>query len=210
MKYQIILTQNNEIKKIFFTSNNKVNTFIKFRELSNKSDNVIFEKKHINSNGILPVKYMLYVVKTIEENELNDNTKLLFNQWVILNSKEFKIEENLWIYGYDPKKDRKTIKDVVIVLMKGMGGNRITKEVIVCHNKLIIYNEDEFDMVICKCIEDAQRLHHLLYKTAISSKIKNLLFMGTANPVTVSLIYEIIHEETGWPYTKIRRTTTRP
>lgn len=220
MEYQIILTQNKELKKVLFKSKNKTNTFLKYRELSNESDNVIFEKKHVNNNGIIPVEYMLYVVKLPEEGETRRLVRdsmgkyseegLLFDQWTIMDSKPYRIEENLWIYGNDPRKDRKSVKDVVKVLIEGMGRERVTKEVIVCHNKLVIYNEEFFGMVICKCIKDAQRLHHLLYKTAIASKIKGLLFMGTANPVTISLLYEVIQEETEWPLTKIRRTTTRP
>jgi hypothetical protein len=65
-------------------------------------------------------------------------------------------------------------------------------------------------MVICKNLEDAQRLHHTLAKIAKKQKIKSLLFMGTATPANVGRMYDIIHEETEWPYTKIRRTSTRP
>lgn len=220
MEYRVILTQNNEFKKQIHKSNNKLSAFTSFRASVAESEDVMYEKKHVNNNGIVPVKYMLYIVKAHEEKDTKRFVQnplgkwveedLLFDKWTIMDSIEYRIEENLWIYGYDPRKERKTIRDVVKVLMKGMGKHRTTKEVIVCHNKLIIYNEEEFDMVVCKCIEDAQRLHHLLYRTAVASKIKGLLFMGTANPVTISLLYEIIHEETGWPLTKIRRTTTRP
>lgn len=184
--------------------------FMKFREFVKESEDVMFEKKHINNNGIFPVKYMLYVVKIPNDEEFLIKEKLLFNQWFIMDSKEYRIEENLWIYGCNPKKERKTIVDVIKTLIKGLKNEKITKEIIVCHNKLIIYNEEDFDMIICKCIKDAQRLHHLLYKIATKNKIKGLLFSGTANPVNISLLYEIIHEETGWPLTKIRRTTTRP
>ncbi len=86
----------------------------------------------------------------------------------------------------------------------------MVKQVIVVHNKLIIYNEEQFDMVICKCKEDAQRLHHALGAVAKKQKIKSLLFMGTATPATVGRMYQIIHEHTGWPMPKIRRRSTRP
>jgi hypothetical protein len=65
-------------------------------------------------------------------------------------------------------------------------------------------------MVLCKNLEDAQRLHHTLAKIAKKQKIKSLMFMGTATPATISRMYDLIHEETGWPYIKIRRTSTRP
>ena len=91
--------------------------------------------------------------------------------------------------------------------MSGIYKKQITKQAIVVHNKLIIHNEDQFDMVICKCIDDAQRLHHVLAKV---TKINNILFMGTASQATISRMYDLIKEKTGWPIQKIWRTTTRP
>jgi hypothetical protein len=114
------------------------------------------------------------------------------------------------MFGFDSKIKRPTINEVVKRLVSGAHRAKIVKQVIVVHNKLIIYNEDQFDMVVCKCKDDAQRLHHTLNKVARKQKIKSLLFMGTATPATVSRMYEIIHEHTGWPMTKIRRRSTRP
>jgi transcriptional accessory protein Tex/SPT6 len=65
-------------------------------------------------------------------------------------------------------------------------------------------------MVICKNLEDAQRLHHTLAKIARKQKIKSLMFMGTASKATNSVMYDLIHEKTKWSYIKIRRTSTRP
>jgi hypothetical protein len=94
--------------------------------------------------------------------------------------------------------------------MIGAYSKKMVKQIIVVYNKLIIYNEDQFDMVICKNMEDAQRLHHTLAKIAKKQKIKSLLFMGTASQAMVSRMYDIIVEETGWDILKVRRTTTRP
>jgi hypothetical protein len=78
------------------------------------------------------------------------------------------------------------------------------------NNKLIIHSEEQFDMVICKCMEDAQRLHHTLNKVVKKNKIKNIIFMGTATDATMGRMYDLIKEKTGWPMRKIWRTTTRP
>jgi hypothetical protein len=95
-------------------------------------------------------------------------------------------------------------------MMVGAYQKKMTKQLIVVHNKLVLYNEDQFEMIICKCKKDAQRLHHALAKACNKNKIKSIIFMGTATPASVSYMYDIIHENTGWPYTKIRRTSTRP
>jgi hypothetical protein len=122
----------------------------------------------------------------------------------------YKVEETFWVYGYDKRNDRKTIKDIIGLLVKGMNNPKKVKQVVVVNNKLLIHVEDQFDMVICKCKSDAQRLHHALSDAASSNKIKNLLFMGTANKKMCGDYYQIIHKHTGWDYTKIWRTTTRP
>ena len=95
-------------------------------------------------------------------------------------------------------------------MMVGAYKKNMVKQLIVVHNKLILHNEEQFEMIICKCKEDAQRLHHMIHNACKKNKIKSIIFMGTASEATVSYMYDIIHEHTGWPYTKIRRTSTRP
>ena len=114
---------------------------------------------------------------------------------------------NLW---RGPKANRPTIEDVVKRLMVGAFKDKMVKQIIIVHNKLVIYNEDQFDMVLCKNKNDAQRLHHSLAKIARKQKIKSLMFMGTATPATITRMYDLIKESTGWPIQKIKRTSTRP
>ena len=128
----------------------------------------------------------------------------------MLDDSDYQVEETFWLFGKNPKNDRVTIKDIIKILMSGIYKKQITKQVIVVHNKLVIHNEDHFDMVICKCIDDAQRLHHALAKATKINKINNILFMGTASQATISRMYDLIKEKTGWPIQKIWRTTTRP
>lgn len=94
--------------------------------------------------------------------------------------------------------------------MLGAYAKNMVKQVIVVHNKVLIYNEDQFDMIICKNLEDAQRLHHTLGKIAKKQKLKSLLFMGTAGPAMIGRMYDLIVEHTGWKIQKVRRTSTRP
>jgi hypothetical protein len=46
--------------------------------------------------------------------------------------------------------DRHTIAEIVKRLMVGAHAKKMVKQVIVVHNKLIIYHESQFEMVICK------------------------------------------------------------
>jgi len=219
MLYRVILTKNGEYKKTIHRCKTRDTSFINFHKI--KMDNkILFKKEFINYNGIIPVTYKIYAVKDYEESDKprlirNRYGKLivekpLYGIWTVLHEFDFDIEEKFWVFGYNPKKERKTIVDIIGLIMVGMNDPKKTKQVVVVNNKLLIHVEDQFDMVICKCKRDAQRLHHALAKASKDNKIKNLFFMGTANKKMCGDYYDLIHEQTGWDYTKIWRTTTRP
>jgi hypothetical protein len=217
MSYRIVLLSNGKYKKTLYKCKTIENVYLKFHKMK-EDNNVLYPKKFLNTNGIKSVKYEICITKPTEEKDsfrlLRDEYGKLYTEtplgdWTILTSDEYDIEETFYIYGYVGD-ERPTIREIVKRLMIGAHSKKMVKQIIVVHNKLIIYNEDQFDMIICKNLEDAQRLHHTLAKIAKKQKIKSLLFMGTATPANVGRMYDIIHEETEWPYTKIRRTSTRP
>jgi hypothetical protein len=217
MSYRIVLLSNGKYKKTLYKCKTKQNAFLKFHKMK-EENNILYPKRFLNTNGIKKVKYEICVTKPTEEDDtfrlLRDDYGKLYTEqplgdWTILISDEYNIEETFYIYGYEGD-ERPTIREVVKRLMLGAHAKKMVKQVLVVYNKLIIYNEDQFDMIICKNLEDAQRLHHTLARIVKKQKIKSLLFMGTAQPAQIGRMYDIIHEETGWPYTKIRRTSTRP
>lgn len=218
MVYRVILTSNGKYKKTLHKCKSKETAFVNYHKLK-EENTVLYPKRLLNTNGIVPVKYEICVTKITEPNDtfrtLRDDYGKLYTEkplgdWTILVSDVYEIEETFWIYGLKNKGERPTIKEIIKRLMVGAHSKKMVKQVIVVYNKLLIYNEDQFDMVVCKNLEDAQRLHHTLAKICKKQKIKSLLFMGTASPANIGRMYDIIHEETGWPYTKIRRTSTRP
>ena len=218
MTYRVILLVNGQYKKTLHRCKTKETAFINYHSLK-ENNKVFYPRKFLNNNGIIPVKYQICVSKPTEEGDtfriLRDDygktyTEKPLGDWTILASDDYDVEETFWLYGYNPKGDRPTITEIVKKLMIGAYSKKLVKQIIVVHNKLIIHSEEQFDMVICKNMEDAQRLHHTMAKIAKKQKIKSLLFMGTASDVMISRMYDEIHLETGWPYNKIRRTTTRP
>lgn len=220
MKYRVILVSNGEYKKTLHKCSTRDTSFINFRRLKTENETILFPKKYINNNSVKPVKYEIFLVKDIEDTDVgrlikNKNGVLvneppIFGVWTILDSFEYNIEEDFYVYGYDNKTDRKNFKEIVMIIMKNIYDKNNIKEIIVVHNKLLIYNENSFDMVICKCKKDAQRLHHTLFEATKVLNLKNLLFLGTCTLETKGFLYDLIHERTGWSYIKIRRTTTRP
>jgi hypothetical protein len=218
--YRVILTKNGEYKMTLHRCKTVETSFINYHRIIDENKSVLFPKKYINYNGIKPVKYKIYVVKDTEEGDdfrtrrdsmgRTYREKPLFGIWTVLDDHEYDLEETFWMYGRDPKHDRVTIHDVTKYLMKNIQEHKHSKQIIVVYNKLVIYNEKQFDMVICKCKKDAQRLHHELNKAVKKSKIKGLVFMGTASKAMIGRMYDIIQENTGWDILKIRRTSTRP
>lgn len=218
MVYRVILVSNGEYIKTLHRCKTRETSFINFHQIK-EANKVLYPKKFINNNGIKPVSYKICITKVTEEGDtfraLRDKygksyTEQPLGDWTILHSDEYLVEETFWLYGLNPRSGRPNISEIVKRLMNGAYAKNMVKQIIVVHNKVLIYNENQFDMVICKNKEDAQRLHHTLAKIAKKQKLKSLLFMGTAGPTMIGKMYDIIHEKTKWPMTKIRRTSTRP
>lgn len=219
MVYRVILTVNGKYKKTLHRSNTRETAFIHYHQLR-EENKVYFPRQFINSNGIKPVKYQICVTKIHEE---GDEFRILRNEygkfyteeklgdWTILASDNYQLEETFWIYGYEKQgSERPTIAEVIKKLMVNAYSKKMVKQIIVVYNKLIIYNDEQFDMVICKNMLDAQRLHHTLAKIADKQRIKSLMFSGTASKVMISRMYDLIQEKTGWNIIKIRKTSTKP
>ena len=218
MNYRVVLTANGVYKKTLHRCKTRETAFINFHRIKDENK-VMFPQKFINTKGIKPVKYEICVTKPTEESDvfriLRDDfgrtyTESPLGDWTILHSDSYEIEESFWMYRFNTKLERPTIKEVVKRLVTGAHSKKMVKQIIVVYNKLIIYNEDQFDMVLCKNMEDAQRLHHTLARIAKKQKIKSLMFMGTASKANIGRMYDLIHDNTKWPYTKIRRRSTRP
>ncbi len=218
MIYRVILVSNGKYRKSLHKCNTKETAFLHYNKIK-EENKILFPKKFINTNAIKPVEYQICVTKITEDSDtfrhLRDKYGKTYiekpiGDWTILDSSSFDLEETFWVYGMNSKLNRPTIRDIIKKLVVGAHKKNMVKQIIVVYNKLIIYNEDQFDMVICKCKEDAQRLHHTVAKIAKNQKIKSLLFIGTASKVMIGTMYDLIKEKTGWPISKIKRTSTRP
>lgn len=215
--YRVVLTSNGKYRKTLYKCLKRDNAFIHFHSMKEENKKIMFPKKFINNNGIKPVEFKICLVKPTEPTDtfrkLRDRYGKTYiekplGDWTIIDSDDFKVEETFWIFGRDPAKERPTIHEIVKILMNNVRKKNNVKQIIVVHNKFIVYNEDQFDMVICKCIDDAQRLHHTLSKIANRQRLNNLLFMGTATQATISKLYPMIQEKTNWPIKKVRRADT--
>lgn len=220
MGYRIVLLQNGLYKKTMYKSKTMKAAMDNFTKISEDSTRVRFPRKYVNSHRIKKVEYTLFVVKDFEEGDemrmVRDKLgrlyreKPLFGIWTVIDDYTYQIEESFYIFGYHPVHDRKDLKFIMMLMMKNIADQKMSKSVVVLKNKLLIYNEDQFDMVLCKCTDDCIRLYNILMATATSQNFKRIIFMGQANQHLTNQLYKMIMEETGWDYRKVIRTTTAP
>lgn len=165
----------------------------------------------ITENRIDTKWELLIVQKNDEEDDnvaqfRNDDGKFIDVQ--IIDKKEYKIiakdewyvEEKFNVYGYHPKKDRKDYTFIVNELfLKTLNNIHDVLRVNVLANKVIISHSEDFDFVVCKNHEEAERLYDTLQKDKLLSKNKSVLFFGDiVGSTQKKLMYNKIAEKTGW------------
>ena len=115
-------------------------------------------------------------------------------------------------YMVNPKVQRKTFNYILNeILLNGVTNQKYPlKRVMVFKNKLIIENDDDFDIVICKNGEDCIRLYNELEKECLALKLKCIFFSGFTGDALKNRLVDKIMEKTGWDRQKTCRLSTRP
>lgn len=193
----------------------------KFKELEQINTTVIFPRKTVNSSEM---KFAKEEYLMLEKNRLGDKsdglvrndygkyvvTKISNNKkWVVRDKMPKLVEETFWVYGYDPKTDRKTFSWILDNLILENTRNKYNVvRVLVYKNKLIVkYDDKELSMVLCKNKSDAVRMYNLISEKTIRNK--QVFCIGSYDIISEKrreLETEIM-EVTGWSKTKIQRST---
>lgn len=134
------------------------------------------------------------------------------DSWIFVDELPYSVEETFWVYGYNPKTDRKDysfIRDTFLRYDSRCG--YLFREVVVYRNKVLIDSPDGLGMVICKNHQDSVRLYNMMHGHCKSRKLKNILFAGDINEKSYSYgsWYGKIHKLTNWNRRKINKNTTR-
>lgn len=217
--HRVIILKDGKYLSTILRCQKRSTAFIRYRKFK-EENKVLFPQKFINNpKGVKPVEFEIVVVKNTEPNDKFRTVrnklgkvyteKPLFGIWTILDKDEYNFEETFWVYGMNNRgNNRPTIKEILKRLTVGAYKKEMTKMVCTLHNKLLIYNEEHFDMILCKNKQDAQRLQQELYKASKANKIKSFIFIGTViSKKLISDMYRLIVERTGWKITKVRRYT---
>lgn len=223
--YRIIITSQNKIMVCVFKTLYKKSALFAFEKiLKENKKNIRFPIKYSSrDHRLMESKYELLLMKTKSDGD-SDKT-LLRNEYgqlvphisnsskmIIYKKEKYLFEESFWVYGFNPKSQRKNFNYILheIVLKNLPNVKYPIKNIIIYNNKLLIQTENDFDIIICKCENDAARLYTELEKEIYKMKIKSIMFSGLSKNVVRERIEESIAKKTGWEIKKIRQKSTRP
>jgi len=225
--FKIVLCQNKKQVKYIgvFHSAEEANYAKKL--LIKENESVEFPKKYINNGRkgkkLYEINEEYLILKKIRNTDLESNITRLRNQygtfvehkttsknWLIYDKFPHIVEETFWVYGYNPKSDRKTFSWILENLVKAYAEEKNNVVLIYLFgNKVIFKYEDDFNFVVCKNKSDSIRFYNELeIKT---KKIRNVMLTGfsTLKDQRGQSTREMIAEKTGWTDKKICTSTTR-
>jgi hypothetical protein len=215
MCYRIIITSNGKKKRIIDKSNNISKIKKKYFSLVDRNK-VLFPKQTSAYLKTKPVKYEILLLKKREDDdtpyidrdemgrtiEIEDANK----KWTIIEKNSYKYEEKFTVYGL--KSRLTTIEIIKLLLLRGHK-TPIMKQINYVENKLLIHQDNDFDIVLCKCPLDAEKLYKTLKEFVDNNNITHTLFTGSIN-LNKKDTYKMIVEKTGWNRDKVYRKVTRP
>ena len=198
----------------------------KKRELISENEKVEFPVEYINNRRKSESMYYFeseYVVlKKIKPDENRTTESKVQNEYGkfvthVTTSKNYYVyekfkkltEETFWVYGYNPRIDRKTYRFIRERFVEELPYERDSLlNIYLYNNKVIFKYDDDFEFVICKNMSDALRMYKMLLERY--GKTKGIIFTGRISGASERVRYTIdmMKEKTGWPLAKIYKTNT--
>ena len=215
MRYRIIITSNGKKKKVIHKSNHL--SSIKQKYFSLKDKNKVLFARHTSSYlKTKPIKYEIILMKKweitdmpfIDRDEIG-RTKEVYDinkKWTIIHKNEYDYEEKFTVFGFEK---RLTCIDIIKYILYRKQSNIMVKQVNYIENKLLIHQDNDFDIILCKCPKDAKRLFKTLQQFTTTNNMESIMFTGKVE-LGKTETYKMIVEKTGWKKNKVYRTVTRP
>lgn len=196
------------------------------KELEKENSKVVFPKKYANNgrkgDRIYETVSEYVVMKRNREKDENTVTQLRneygkfvdhktnAKDWVIYDKFPALVEETFWVYGHNPKTDRKTYMWIFDELVMDPVMDNATSVLIYVYNNKVIFKYDEdFTFVVCKNTSDAIRMYNKLEE--MTKPLRRVYMTGMTSgksPRTRDTI-EMIMRKTGWSIYKVSRKSTR-
>lgn len=199
----------------------------KKEELLEKNKTILLPVKFINNKRInkfnYPFESEYVILKRIRDKESETNESMVRNDfgrfvkhkttsehWYIYDKFKCEKEEEFWVYGFNPKTERKTIVWIYENLIDAFINETYDiVQIYVYNNKVIFrYSNNDINFVIAKNISDSIRIYNFLEKKY--KKTKQVIFTGFVNGHSDRSkdTIELIKEKTGWLSSKIYRKKT--
>ena len=194
------------------------------KELLAAEDEIYFEKtSKTYEDGTMDVVYEYVIFKDVRDEEpkptylrnefgkfVEHNVRYNGRNYEIIEKCKAKVEDDVWVFGYDPRNDRKTFAWIFNnVLNEGFTSSVDMKRIYLYHNKVVFCNDkNEIDIIICKTARDAVRFYYTLQQYC---KKGPYLFMGqvTTKSALCKSLEKLLAEKTGWEIKKLRRNQHR-
>lgn len=228
--FRIIITSQNKVLVSVYSTLNKVDAIESFEAILRYNAETIRFPKRFSSRDhkLVDAKYEILLIESIPPDEKgrdDSNVNYLRNEFGkltpvktntpngrIYRKEPYFFEEDFWVYGYNNKADRKDFNFILneLVLLDLKDVKYPTKTIYIYRNKLLIEDDYDLEMVICKNMSDSFRLYVELEKEVKKIKTKTIFFMGEVKDVSARIAEEKIMQKTNWNITKIRRKSTRP
>lgn len=222
--FRIILTKNRKKFKTLGRYHSKIKALCAFNNaIENNQKEINFPIKYLTTNKseTYEVLYEILLIKSEKEDENGelkivqfrnaegkfvDNIITDSNKHVIVDKHVWNIEENFHVYGYHPTKDRKDFNFILNeMVLKDLNSKDDMRSILTYANKVIIKYYDDFDFILCKTTQDANRLVVELERKIPKKLKKYILFLGEISQNKVSYWIDRLVEKTGWSRQACRR-----
>lgn len=223
--FLIVTTSHKKVIEQVYHTTTSNSAFKKFNELIEENKkNVVFPVKTIAnkniSRGLIKADYEILLIKRRKENDSDAKLRNEYGQfvdhvivdndkWVIVDKHIYNREESFWVYGFNPKTQRKNFNFILNEMILVNNDKNYFKRVIIFKNKLVIQYDFDIDIVICKNQEDAIRLYNALEEGVKKAKYKNIFFNGIVSNSNKAWAFKLIMDKTGWNKDKVRRSETK-
>lgn len=206
--YNIFLVKNKVKVKHLYVRPWKTDAYALF--IKTKEENIVkfpkcYERDKYGKTH--PIKYELLLVEN--NDSLDDGTTSLvrneFGRFVehtvigkdaqIIDKCPYDIEEDFYIYGYHPFKDRKNYDFILNELFLKKHPDITLRRVYIFYNKLIIKSDIGLNIITCKNNKDARRLYNQLLKDTYGTAY---IVFNYAPLAWQDSIMDEVRQLTGW------------
>lgn len=220
--YKVVFCQNGRQNGYFNAYSKSEDAYADIEKIMKEDESVKFPRDTI-SGGKMAIEEILLLEKNRygdKENPLlrNEYGKLVEQitdnpKWVILDKFPHKVEETFWVYGYDPKRERKTFpwiyENIILKKLNEIGG---IIRIILYLNKIIIkYDNQTMDIIFCKTMQNAVKFYNILLNEINVEKIKNAFFLGSYSDISDKrrALERELMSMTGWSKEQIQKRKTK-